>query len=380
MADWLWISVQTGEKKPFDPYLIPNGQPSRRSQSIPAKKQQPAPQDERKSVPRGNLDVKTQPLKKDSNGLHKTNAIHPPEKDSSGKSSSGSESHDDDTTAPPLVEPFAEPVTASEKAQSNSPLKPSPTGSVSASKDVENNLVSGAPHPPREESNVSSTSGPLGIAISELLKQKRQSSKNPVDNAVGADGRRTNKRRPLLGRANSLASGRAVTTIGPGGHSNGISRAGSIDSLNDDGCGSVIGSVIDETDNQSNHGKNNAQSFSSVLTANSNMDNGLNVYHPQRSTDPFYDDGTGLGEGESPHMTQLGYDDPDAAAMREKITKQSERAAKGSAAGKSAASKGQKKTGGVVLGEVRDLESLGGGWGGGRRTRRGRGGALDEGL
>lgn len=408
MADWLWISVQTGEKKPFDPYIILNGPSSSKKRgSMSTTKQQEALLRGRESLPRGNVDPKSPALENGSNGLHRsgiphlplnnpsrrgnsenegseTNTHDSPGKSSSGNNGPGGEYYNDYATAP-LVKSCAEPITNSEETRSNSPLKPlpSPARSLSVSKDVENNPESEAPQPPRKESNGTATSGPLGAAITELLKQKRQGSKQPSENTVRADGRRTSKRRPLLGRANSLASGRAVTTIGPGGHSSGISRAGSIDSLNDDGAGSVIGSVVDESDNQSNQGKGNGQSFGSVLTTNSNMDNGLNLYHPHPTTERYYDDGTGFGEGESPHMTQLGYEDPDAAAMREKITRQSEKSsAKGSTAGKSTSTKGQKKNGEFVLGEVRDLESLGGGgWGAGRRTRRGgRGGALEEGL
>ncbi|KAK2767044.1 hypothetical protein FQN54_006362 [Arachnomyces sp. PD_36] len=392
-ADWLWISVQTGEKKPFDPYIIPNAQLSRKSESSATSKQRQVHQKERRSHREGR-DEKAQISNDGPNPIHKTDARQPPEdinkesnktnthqsppaEDLTGNYVSGNDSYPDDRPRPP-TEPSVEPAVAvPEKAQSNSPQKslPSPARSHSAPKDPENKP---APQPSRKEANSTTSSGPLGAAISELLKQKRQGPRNPTDNPVGPDGRRTSKRRPLLGRANSLTTGRTVTTIGPGGHSNGISRAGSIDSLNDDGSGSVIGSVIDETDNQSNHGKSNAQSFCSVLTANSGLENNsLNRYHRQ-PTDPYYDDGTGLGESEGLHMTQLGYEDPDAAAMREKITRQSGGATEGAGSG---AAKGQKKKAGVVLGEVRDLEPSGSGWGGGRRSRRAaRGSAVEDGL
>lgn len=370
-------------------------------------KRQEGPVGRQESLTRENLGAKTPTLENSSDSLPKTDTPHlsprdaarpdnptvnnsPPTKNSARNNAN--EAYNDDSTTP-SAKPCAEPIPDSEDTRSNSALKPlpSPARSLSEAKGTENKAGSEAPQPPQKESTSGPASGPLGAAITELLKQKRRGSKPPSENAVvGADGRRTSKRRPLLGRANSLASGRAVTTIGPGGHSSGISRAGSIDSLNDDGTGSVIGSVVDESDNQSNPGKSNGQSFCSVLTTNSNMDNnGVNMYHhPHHTTTERYYDHHGTGfddEGEHPHMTQLGYEDPDAAAMREKITKQSESSAKGSTSGKNASSttKGQKKDGDLVLGEVKDLESLGGGgWGAGRRTRRsGRGGgALEGGL
>ena len=76
-------------------------------------------------------------------------------------------------------------------------------------------------------------------------------------------------------------------------------------------------------------------------------------------------------------MTQLGYEDPDAAAMREKIMGRATTENNADGSTTTANTRGKKKNGGVVLGEVRDLESLSG-WGGGRRTRRNRGTALED--
>jgi DNA replication regulator DPB11 len=64
-------------------------------------------------------------------------------------------------------------------------------------------------------------------------------------------------------------------------------------------------------------------------------------------------------ENQEPQMTQLGYEDPDAAAMRAEFLRDA-----GKLSGKT------KKTDdtGVLVGEVRELEDVG--WASGRRTRK----------
>lgn len=61
-------------------------------------------------------------------------------------------------------------------------------------------------------------------------------------------------------------------------------------------------------------------------------------------------------ESETPPMTQLNYEDPDAVAMREKFLNQ---------AGKLVEKKPANQD--LIVGEVKELENVG--WGSGRRTR-----------
>jgi hypothetical protein len=65
-------------------------------------------------------------------------------------------------------------------------------------------------------------------------------------------------------------------------------------------------------------------------------------------------------------MTQLGYEDADAMAMREKITNRVGQTKK--VEGKATTGK-SKRTDGVIIGKLKDHELLEG-WGHGRRTRR----------
>jgi DNA replication regulator DPB11 len=62
-------------------------------------------------------------------------------------------------------------------------------------------------------------------------------------------------------------------------------------------------------------------------------------------------------ENQEPQMTQLDYEDPDAAAMRAEFLKN---------AGKVSSKKSDRA--GVLVGEVRELEDIG--WASGRRTRK----------
>lgn len=63
-------------------------------------------------------------------------------------------------------------------------------------------------------------------------------------------------------------------------------------------------------------------------------------------------------ENQEPQMTQLDYEDPDAAAMRAEFLRD---------AGK-LTGKPKKPDSGLIVGQVRELEDIG--WGSGRRTRK----------
>jgi DNA replication regulator DPB11 len=121
---------------------------------------------------------------------------------------------------------------------------------------------------------------------------------------------------------------------------NPLSRASSIDTLNDDGLGSALEGATRDNSQANSRGE---QSLSSMLGGKFDF---LNERLPAHDEDE---------ENQEPQMTQLGYEDPDSAAMRAELLRD---------AGKST---GEKK-GGVLVGEVRELEDLG--WASGRRTRK----------
>lgn len=350
IADWLWISVQTGEKKPFDRYVIASTQPT-----DPGIKREDGP------------------LVNKTNGSTKLFVHLPPPAGDRGKSEAPGQ------TDPPDQQP-------DDNAHQKIPTEPSRSPSPAKTQ-----------HKEQQHSNPESTSGsglsaPLENAISELLKQKRNKNSNPTDkdnaNDNAANQPPQRRRRQLLGRAGSNSSALAAVV------GRGASRASSIDTMNEDGYGTVISLSPSTRANNSR-----AQSFASTTTKDKNKNGSNNNLEGEnenegdgdgeneskldffRTHNNMYDefagvDGDGEGDGEEPQMTQLGYDDPDAAAVREEIMLHAEKVGDAGAdtatGGKDAGKKKKAKTDDscrkLVIGRLQDDELLAG-WGNKRRTR-----------
>lgn len=84
----------------------------------------------------------------------------------------------------------------------------------------------------------------------------------------------------------------------------------------------------------------------------------LDGSHPFGDQFPEQGDKEGEDGNQTPDMTQLNYEDPDAVAMREQLL---------SYAGKLGNPRAEKPASTAVVGEIREMEDLG--WGSGRRTR-----------
>ncbi|KAL2011392.1 hypothetical protein VTN00DRAFT_4110 [Thermoascus crustaceus] len=351
-ADWLWISVQTGQKKPFDPYLVRRS-PSQQSVNKAAKEHTDKPdlrkqkqrqpqsqnvQEPTKAVPTSPVRAAAEPAKdqaKPANSHSKTqNGI--PEEPSTSVQSDG-----------PLKET---PTNSPAKPPASPPRPPSP-----------NKASAPDPSPSRPESNHSgsSMSKAFDLAISGLLKQARANSSHPSTNTGGETSDqqqqqqqpRSKRRRPLLGRAGSGTHSSSSTRAGadaPGL----FSRASSIDTLNDDGCGSGVESGVENsTEGGSRKTTNGAKGLNSIISGGK-FDFPLDrpLYENARREEE---------EDEAPPMTQLNYEDPDAVAMREAFMRR---------AGKEVEKKTPNKQGVGDVGAIRELEDIG--WGTGRRTRR----------
>ncbi|EFE41119.1 BRCT domain protein [Trichophyton verrucosum HKI 0517] len=326
IADWLWISVQTGEKKPYQPYLIPN----KRSTSQEAQR---LTAEEVQTAPLGHYPIDqdfTQVLQK------------------GGRDGNESEADDMET----------QPTAPQEKTSITVPPKPS--RSPSPPKETNQLIPAASPAPlPAEDSTPkpmanSETKISLNTAISELLKQKRLRTQNSTgDTDVPV---RSQRRRKLLGRASSSCS--ALTTTEA---QRGLSRASSIDTLNEDG----YGSVIDGLDSPSTK----APSFVSLaphkgeithpeqMEAQQMLQRRLALFQSNSANGEFAE--KAAGEDEPLPLTQLEYDDPDAVAMREMISNQSPRnneVDEGTGPGSSRA--GRK----LIIGKLQDGR-------GGRKTR-----------
>lgn len=326
IADWLWISVQTGEKKPYQPYLIPN----KRSMSQEAQR---LTAEEVQTAPLGHYPIDQECTQVLQNG---------------GRD--GNESEADDMETQPTAP----------QAKASITVPPKPSRSPSPLKETNQLIPAASPAPlPAEDSTPkpmanSETKISLNTAISELLKQKRLRTQNSTgDTDVPV---RSQRRRKLLGRASSSCS--ALTTTEA---QRGLSRASSIDTLNEDG----YGSVIDGLDSPSTK----APSFVSLaphkgeithpeqMEAQQMLQRRLALFQSNSANGEFAE--KAAGEDEPLPLTQLEYDDPDAVAMREMISNQSPRnneVDEGTGPGSSRA--GRK----LIIGKLQDGR-------GGRKTR-----------
>ena len=328
IADWLWISVQTGEKKPFDRYIIPY-----RGSTRPVETNIKKENDTSQITKAKGSDNLFRALTPAQEGGKKD---HLPK---NGSVSSGSmllQEHEDN---------------ALQELPQNSPPKPS---SASASKGQQSGQKPAEQHS-NPRSSGSGLSAPVEIAISELLKQKRNGT-NATDKDSGAQPQR--RRRQLLGRASSNSSTLAAVV------GRGASRASSIDTLNEDGYGTVVEGLSPSTKANSR-----AQSFVSTR----NCETKLDFLHAHNMHNEFAGHAGAEEENdEAPQMTQLGYDDPDAAAMREQIMQHAEKL--GDTRGEAKKDDASRS---LVIERLQDDELLAG-WGSKRRTRARKEGRRDR--
>lgn len=185
----------------------------------------------------------------------------------------------------------------------------------------------------------------LDTALKDLLQQaqaaKSRQHSETTNGSRNAEYPAHRKRKPLLGRAPSHSSTRILDA----------SRASSVDTLNDDGLGTTIESANQTRDN-------------SLSRTNSRNDQGLASMLSSGKFDfladklPSHAENDENEENHEPQMTQLDYEDADAAAMRAEFLRD---------AGK-LTTKTTQTNQGLLLGEVREMEDIG--WGSGRRTRR----------
>ncbi|OJD09896.1 hypothetical protein ACJ73_10031, partial [Blastomyces percursus] len=184
----------------------------------------------------------------------------------------------------------------------------------------------------------------LDSALNEFLKQKRRAASSKPSSLEDRDAsgsgvqqqQQRKRRKQLFGRATSHSSMLLGATVPSGGGGDmRISRASSIDTMNEDGHGSVVdGLGFDSSSTPKVH--NNAPSVStSSVFANKQMDkteaqqlleSRLEMFRTHTTADFLHGGsmhdhgGAGFpGDDDTPALTQLGYEIPDAAAMRAKI-------------------------------------------------------------
>lgn len=330
-ADWLWISIQAGQKKAFEPYIVQRqpSQPHTAKEKNPhvqanAKTQHPQIENARKSPkPSTTPSNKEKKLEKPLAGMKENARMMPIIGD--GFSNEDEANH----TPKPSV-----PDSRSPSPETSARLPPS-EGQASKK-------------PEQDQAASSAVPSALDTALKGLLQQaqaakSRKKSENSNANDDGTHPPRR-KRKPLLGRAPSHPTARTSENTGT------ISRASSIDTVNDDGLGSALESADQTRDNSlSRTNSRNDPSLASMFSGKK--------FEFLSEKLPGYIDGEDE-ENQEPQMTQLDYEDPDAVAMRAEFLRD---------AGK-LVGKANKPDSGLILGQVRELEDIG--WASGRRTRK----------
>ncbi|KAJ5101939.1 hypothetical protein NUU61_004161 [Penicillium alfredii] len=331
-ADWFWISIQTGQRKPFEPYVV-RRPTSHRGSGV--------------DKPTGGSATRKQPQDQINSGSANRSGTSSVEPSNSVKPEKQAPRSDKNRIMPIIGDGFS-------KEEDNNPPKPTIPESRSPSPANPSN-------PPatdeltavRPSSSYSASAAPsaLDTALSGLLQQaraakSRQQTESVTTNDDGSNPPRR-KRKPLMGRAPSHSSTRVLEPMGA------PSRASSIDTLNDDGLGSALDSAHPTRDNSmSRTNSRNDQSLSSMLSGGKLDLLGERLPFPREHE---HED----EENQEPPMTQLDYEDPDAAAMRAEFLRN---------AGKLAGKTAKPDEPGFLVGEVRELEDIG--WGSGRRTRK----------
>lgn len=329
-ADWFWISIQAGQKKAFEPYVV---------------RRQPSQPNSAKETSRHALaNAKMQYLQGDKTyeETFRPSAASSKEK-SLEKRLPGTK--ENDRMMPIIGDGFSNEEKANNAPKPSVPESRSPSPETSANQPASEE-VSGQPE--QAQAAPSTGTSALDTALKGLLQQaqaakSRQKSENSNSNADGGYPSRR-KRKPLLGRAPSHPTAHATENTGT------ISRASSIDTLNDDGLGSALESAQPTRDNSlSRTNSRNDPSLSSMFSGKK-FD-----FLSEKLPGHFEDEDE---ENREPQMTQLDYEDPDAAAMRAEFLRD---------AGK-LVGKAKNPDDGLILGQVRELEDIG--WGSGRRTRK----------
>ncbi|RAH76986.1 subunit of DNA polymerase II [Aspergillus japonicus CBS 114.51] len=336
-ADWLWASIRHEKKQPFEPYLIQK-QPTQSGKSRETRagshpeQNRPSLTTNRTSQPKSRADGTGHSSRATDT---KANEHHP--------------QHEPTSQAKP-DEHTRVPTPVKESPIKKNPISASPTTSSPLKRKISD--VSTGP----------TAQSVIDLAVSGLMKQARtHSASEPGD---GPDRPRSRARKPLLGRAPSSrtnSGGLSSLDQHPQTKAFSFSRASSIDTLNDDGCGSAIF--------DSNHPADSGGILSRANSTAARLEyldmEGRTASTSMVMSEYEHEYAGGEDENEPPAMTQLDYEDPDAVAMREQFLHQAGKAVAKKKNSNQAAGLADQQ----LVSEFRELENAG--WGGGRRTRHG---------
>lgn len=300
-ADWIWDCIREGELKSFKEYLIqvPRQQlliedlvrPAKASASgrESVRSRRPltrngkiieAPQQQRLEKLKQNLStsslndttkgiLRQSPSTTGESSQQRSETVreHEPEKETLMQENKSYDTNSDTlrSTSAPLRE----------VSFNASPKPPSPVKSPS-------------PPPPKPVARLEYEEDSLGPAISSLLAHHQRSSAGSGARSISEKPALGRRRRELLGRATSNLSMRSNGSIG-------ISRASSVDTVNTDGLGTPLESSNAATGNE-------GDSLAALLGYDERKES-------HQSPDDYL------------QMTQLGYEDPNVQAWRDRVVK-----------------------------------------------------------
>lgn len=274
-ADWLWISVQSGKRKIFEPYILhKSGQRKEASRGESKSTQNTSEFTHKPSLPEANADSRV-----------------------GGRSFGASEM--DGLAAGEAFQPAK--LSLSDRKKDSLFSVSQPEKKESDNKDDQRTEVhtedSGTSvHSHRSSENIESS---MNIFLKKAREITRPRSTLSEDNG-------TRRRRPNLGRTNSSARNefkRADSRV----------SVSSIDTMNEDGYGSAVSADTDAINPLTAKLSRNftGQSLSSLLSSGKFT---RYIDSPIPENNELLDDENG-----TPAMTQLNYEDPNAMAAREEI-------------------------------------------------------------
>ncbi|KAJ5107248.1 hypothetical protein N7456_003923 [Penicillium angulare] len=322
-ADWLWISVQAGQKKPFEPYIV-----QRKTSQNKRTAEKPGAAFANEKTIHDKLDKGQEAESKAS--ADSTNEEEVSEKPQPAKNNRN-------RVMPIIDDGF------SKDAEDNAPQASVPDSRSPSPGKAQDDSATDDSAPKQPEEDQAKPAGPsaLDTALKGLLQQAQAAKIRQKNEGTTSteDEKFPNrrKRKPLLGRAPSHSSTKALESTGA------PSRASSVDTLNDDGLGSAI-----ETNDQTRENSLSAQ----IVAGSGGKFDFLADKQPALNGKEEDEENT------EPQMTQLDYEDADAAAMRAEFLRD---------AGK-LVGKPKPTDPALLIGEAREMEDFG--WGSRRRTRK----------
>ena len=341
---WLWDSVKNGKLMPFGPYLVQPIEDPNRSTKV---KEEPAQKGTIPTVKRHDSNQDSTRKSQSSNKTSKERSMDPPRnasyptqenEDSGGFPAQSSPSPknkthcktepaistilpDDDSSM--MSDPFSGHQSsktftgriASNPLQEITPNSSPPKRPDSPAKT--SHLKQTKDHPPSQPQDpppLLSEEDSLGPVISSLLAHHQNSKiiPPPATSSSQQSHPYRRRRRQLLGRAPSNLSS----------HGNGIelSRASSVDTMNTDGLGTPLDSSMTTTNgNATTTTKPDTNSATNKQQNPSLPPTAIKTLNPNIFTASAHHDDDPDRIEEPLQMTQLGYEDPDVAAWRERV-------------------------------------------------------------